>query len=94
MGKFVLIHGSWHGAWCWYKVIPLLARAGHQVVAPDQPSYGRDKTPTADVSPNAWTESICQVLDAQTEPVVLVGQAVAVPISVRLQKPDPTKLNV
>ena len=25
---FVLVHGSWHGAWCWQRVQPLLQAAG------------------------------------------------------------------
>ena len=75
MSTFVLIHGSWHGAWCWYKVIPRLERAGHRVIAPDLPSLGKDKTPISQVSLRLWTESVCQVLDAQTEPVVLVGHS-------------------
>ena len=51
MSTFVLIHGSWHGAWCWYKVMPRLERAGHRVLAFDLPSLGRDKTPISEISP-------------------------------------------
>jgi pimeloyl-ACP methyl ester carboxylesterase len=29
MANFVLIHGAWHGAWCWSRVLPALVRAGH-----------------------------------------------------------------
>ena len=29
---FLLVHGAWHGAWCWKKLIPLLEAAGHQVL--------------------------------------------------------------
>lgn len=75
MSTFVLIHGSWHGAWCWYKVIPLLEGAGHRVLALDLPSLGSDKTPISEVSLPTWTDSVCRVLDAQTEPVVLVGHS-------------------
>src|SRR5690349_2509869 len=31
MAKFVLVHGAWHGGWCWWKVTPLLRAAGHEV---------------------------------------------------------------
>ena len=33
MADFVLVHGAWHGAWCWQKVIPPLWAAGHRVFA-------------------------------------------------------------
>ena len=29
MATFVLVHGAWHGAWCWARVLPLLRAAGH-----------------------------------------------------------------
>ncbi|MFT4036898.1 MAG: alpha/beta hydrolase family protein [Thermomicrobiales bacterium] len=30
----VLVHGAWHGGWCWERVVPALQAAGHRVVAP------------------------------------------------------------
>jgi pimeloyl-ACP methyl ester carboxylesterase len=29
MSEFVLVHGAWHGGWCWQRVLPLLRAAGH-----------------------------------------------------------------
>lgn len=37
---FVLIHGSWHGAWTWSEMTPLLAEAGYASVAIDLPGAG------------------------------------------------------
>jgi pimeloyl-ACP methyl ester carboxylesterase len=34
MTTFVLVHGAWHGGWCWDRVAPLLRDAGHEVHAP------------------------------------------------------------
>src|SRR6476469_9662525 len=34
MAVFVLVHGAWHGGWCWQKVVPFLEAAGHEVYAP------------------------------------------------------------
>ncbi|MDE1974741.1 MAG: alpha/beta hydrolase [Hyphomicrobiales bacterium] len=34
MASFVLVHGAWHGAWCWQRVARMLERNGHQVFAP------------------------------------------------------------
>lgn len=34
MTTFVLVHGAWHGGWCWDRVSPLLTAAGHRVFAP------------------------------------------------------------
>jgi pimeloyl-ACP methyl ester carboxylesterase len=45
---FVLVHGAWHGAWCWQRVIAPLAARGHAVLACDLPAHGLDaRTPAA-----------------------------------------------
>ena len=33
MANFVLVHGAWHGGWCWQRVVRPLARDGHRVFA-------------------------------------------------------------
>jgi pimeloyl-ACP methyl ester carboxylesterase len=33
MTDFVLVHGAWHGAWCWSRVLPPLWAAGHRAFA-------------------------------------------------------------
>jgi pimeloyl-ACP methyl ester carboxylesterase len=40
MSTFVLVHGSWHGGWCWRKVTPLLRLAGHEVYTPTLAGLG------------------------------------------------------
>jgi pimeloyl-ACP methyl ester carboxylesterase len=40
VATFVLIHGSWHGSWCWRKVVPLLRQQGHQVYTPTLTGMG------------------------------------------------------
>src|SRR6478736_2788424 len=32
--NFVLVHGAWHGGWCWKRVSPLLRELGHEVFTP------------------------------------------------------------
>jgi pimeloyl-ACP methyl ester carboxylesterase len=34
MATFVLVHGAWHGAWCWRRVARLLRTSGHDVFTP------------------------------------------------------------
>lgn len=40
MATFVLVHGAWHGAWCWRRVVRLLARGGHDVFTPTLTGLG------------------------------------------------------
>jgi pimeloyl-ACP methyl ester carboxylesterase len=37
---FVLVHGAWHGGWCWRRVTDLLTKAGHRVFAPTLTGLG------------------------------------------------------
>ena len=75
MSTYVLIHGAFHGGWCWDKVVPLLEAAGHKVVAPDLPSHGRDDTPIAEVTLDTYARRACEVAAAQSEPVIIVGHS-------------------
>jgi pimeloyl-ACP methyl ester carboxylesterase len=75
MTTFVLVHGAWHGGWCWEKLAPLLEAQGHRVLAPDLPGHGADRTPIAGVRLDAYTKRICDVIAAEREPVVLVGHS-------------------
>ncbi|MGF1473698.1 MAG: alpha/beta fold hydrolase [Rubrobacteraceae bacterium] len=75
MSRFVLVHGGLAGSWLWEKVVPLLESEGHQVETPDLPGHGEDHTPIPEVSLQGYAGRICQVLDSQPEPAVLVGQS-------------------
>ena len=73
MAVYILIHGAWHGGWCWERVVPLLAAAGHEIIAPDLPgihdgSYGKDPLRT-------WADFVADLIRAQSEPVILAGHS-------------------
>jgi len=40
MSTFVLVHGAWHGSWCWKRVRHLLQAAGHEVFTPTLTGLG------------------------------------------------------
>lgn len=75
MATFILIHGSWHNAWNWHKVIPLLEKNGHKAIAIDLPGMGRDKTPIENVTLQTSVDKIISVIDSITEKVILVGHS-------------------
>jgi pimeloyl-ACP methyl ester carboxylesterase len=72
---FVLVHGSFHGSWCWRKLIPLLGREGHAVIAPDLPASGGDPAPIENADLNSYTTRIAGVIDGVEGPVILVGHS-------------------
>src|SRR5690242_14652540 len=75
MATFLLIHGAWHGAWCWHKVTPLLSAAGARVLAPDLPSMGADITPPAVITLDYWARFVADLAAREPEPVTLVAHS-------------------
>ncbi|HEY4940529.1 MAG TPA: alpha/beta fold hydrolase [Rhizomicrobium sp.] len=75
MSAFVLVHGAWHGGWCWDKVVARLEAMGHSAVAPDMPGHGEDKAPIEGVTLDHIVKRVCDTIDAADEKVVLVGHS-------------------
>jgi pimeloyl-ACP methyl ester carboxylesterase len=72
---FILIHGSWHSAWNWHKLIPILEKKGHTPLAIDLLGMGRDKTPIHTVTMQKTVENICDLIDRIDGQVILVGHS-------------------
>jgi pimeloyl-ACP methyl ester carboxylesterase len=75
MSTFVLIHGAWHGAWCWERLAPLLRAAGHTVIAPDLPGHGADATPWWRVTLGAYARRACEAARASGGRAIAVGHS-------------------
>jgi len=75
MSTFVLVHGAWHGAWCWEKVVPRLAAHGHAVRAIDLPGHGRDPKPPGSVTWDDYMDRMREVIETSGEPPILVGHS-------------------
>ena len=83
MATFLLVHGAWHGGWCWKKVVPLLRRSGAQVFAPTLSGMGERSHLTERLDPAAidldlHIQDIVQVIEYEDlDQVILVGHAYA-----------------
>ena len=75
MATLILVHGAWHGGWCWERITPLLQAKGHTVIAPDLPGMGADTTPLTDITLEKWARFITDLAAQQPTPVVLVGHS-------------------
>ena len=76
MASFILIHGSWHGGWCFDEVRALLEAQGHAVIAPDLPGMGGNEEQLAAVTLQGWADfaaDLCR--KAPQRPVILAGHS-------------------
>jgi len=73
VATIVLIHGAWHGAWCWDRVVPLLEDADIPTVAVDLPGHGASTEPLGDLYTHITF--VRDLIDGVDGPVVLCGHS-------------------
>ena len=83
MATFVLVHGAWHGGWCWSKVAPLLRRTGAEVFAPTLSGLGErahlaELVDQTQVDLELHIQDVTRLMEYEgLDDVVLVGHAYA-----------------
>jgi pimeloyl-ACP methyl ester carboxylesterase len=72
-----LVHGAWHGAWCWAALQAELDRRGIASLAVDLPGHGSSTDALGDLHGDAATVSalLDQLAERHRRPVVLVGHS-------------------
>lgn len=77
MSTFVLVHGAWHGGWCWQRVTPYLCEAGHEVHTPTLTGLGeRVHLASPDVDVETHIQDILNVVKYEDiSGAILVGHS-------------------
>lgn len=77
MTTFILIHGMWHGGWCWERLTPLLRDTGHQVHAPTLAGLAeRANMRGNDIDLNTHVQDIIDLCESENlRDVILVGHS-------------------
>jgi pimeloyl-ACP methyl ester carboxylesterase len=74
--KFVLVHGAWHGAWCWAAVIRQLNRLGDEAFAVDLPGHGASTVDRAKVTLSSYVDSVVRYIEERDlSDVLLAGHS-------------------
>jgi pimeloyl-ACP methyl ester carboxylesterase len=71
--RVLLVHGAWHGAWCWERVAAPLRALGYEPEAIDLPGHGRSAERLTDLHGDA--DAVRVRLDVIGEPTLLVGHS-------------------
>jgi len=77
MANFVLVHGAWHGGWCWVRVAERLRAAGHRVTTPTLTGLGERAhllTRAVDLETHI-RDIVAHLAWEELEDVVLVGHS-------------------
>jgi pimeloyl-ACP methyl ester carboxylesterase len=74
---FVLVHGAWHGGWCWRRVADILRARGHRVFTPSLTGLGdRAHLFSKGISLQTHVEDILSVVETEElSDFVLVGHS-------------------
>jgi pimeloyl-ACP methyl ester carboxylesterase len=77
MTTYVLVHGAWHGGWCWQRVARILRAAGHEVYSPTLTGLGeRAHLLGPEIRLNTHIQDVLGVLEYEDlHDVVLVGHS-------------------
>ncbi|MBM3609705.1 MAG: alpha/beta hydrolase [Alphaproteobacteria bacterium] len=77
MTTFVLVHGAWHGGWCWKRVSPFLRAKGHDVFAPTLSGGGETAHLAApSIGLQTHIENVCGLIEKEElRDCVLVGHS-------------------
>lgn len=77
--QFVLVHGAWHGGWCWSRVLPLLRAAGHVAHAVTLTGVGeRAHLLTPDIGLHTHVQDVLNLIACEELcDIVLVGHSYA-----------------
>lgn len=93
MSRIILVHGAWHGGWCWDELTPLLQAAGDDVYAPDLPGHGNKPAPINKISFKRYVQSIDKLLTSSDEPAILVGHSMGGMIISQLAEQRPEQIS-
>jgi pimeloyl-ACP methyl ester carboxylesterase len=79
MATYVLVHGAWHGGWCWKRVLPALQGPGVEIFTPTLTGLGeRSHLASREVSLETHIQDVMGVIESERlDDVVLVGHSYA-----------------
>lgn len=78
MKQFVLVHGGGHGAWCWYKIKPVLEASGHRVTVVDLMASGVNMSKVEEIqSLEDYSKPLLEVIESfgSEDKAILVGHS-------------------
>lgn len=89
--RFLLLHGSWHGAWCWHKIVSRLKTENHEAIAIDLPGRGRSPAKAPFVGLSRMVDHVANHLSVEEQTTVIVHSRYGV-LASQLAERAPSKI--
>ncbi len=95
---FVLVHGAWHGAWCWYMLEDELIKKGHKVLLVNLPGHGVMQTNQAFITMADYCSAVINKINTHQEEfpddkVVLLGHSMGGAVISQVADSIPEKID-
>ena len=71
----ILVHSAWLGGWQWESVVANLDAKTLSISTPDLAGHGEDSTPANEITMDNYVNALVDLIDHQSEPVILVGHS-------------------
>ena len=75
MATFILVHGAFHGAWCWERLVPVLQERGHRAIAVDLPGMGADSANASAGTLAGYADHVAALARTQADKPIIVGHS-------------------
>ena len=74
---YILVHGAWHGSWCWHKIARHIENSGHKAITPDLLGHHGHHQNFKDISLADYVAHIEKIIGSIPQPVILAGHSMA-----------------
>lgn len=93
MMTFLLIHGAWHGNWCWDKIAPGLIKAGHTVLSPNLPGRKENELPHSEITLKTYVNFLEKLVEDIPQKIAVVSHSFGGVIATQLANEIPNKIS-
>lgn len=92
---YILVHGAWHGGWCWDKIRGHLQKLGHEVSTPDLPGHSINFDPKnfPTICLQTYVDFVRERVLKSTRPAVLVGHSMGGIVISQVAEHVPSRIN-
>lgn len=88
----ILVHGAYHGAWCWDPLLDCLHGTGVKAYAPDLPGHGTAQGWINDQTMKNYIDAIVHKIDEMDTPVTLLGHSMSGAVVTACAEARPDKI--